>query len=298
MNLEKCKVCGCYIEGSEQGRPKEYCSNKCKWGFRRQNDRPLKNKICLNCNKSFLSHSKIKKFCSNECYKEHRNREKRTRGEIQKCKFCGIVFLIKERNAIYCSDLCCKRAWAGRNKIDKVCVICGGRFKTNRKSTKCCSRECTNQLIQNKIIKICEYCGEEFKVAQCFNKQMYCNRKCVQAANFAKWGEATEFKKYLRRTKEMIKLRDECLKRDNNMSVLSGKINNLHHHHIIPLHAIVAEHGITRNNWRDFLFVLCDIDNVITMTNKEHILFHKIYGIDADERDFMNFIKSGVWSFK
>lgn len=43
------------------------------------------------------------------------------------------------------------------------------------------------------------------------------------------------------------------------------------------------------DNWREYKYVLFDIDNVVTLTDKEHKLFHSIYGKVASPENFEEF---------
>jgi len=85
-----------------------------------------------------------------------------------------------------------------------------------------------------------------------------------------------------------------CFERDNYTSILSGIGGNkgfgrLNHHHLQPLSEIISQNNITKDNWRDYLELLYDIDNVVTLLESEHILFHTKYGKAASQEKFEEF---------
>ncbi|HHL0492634.1 TPA: helix-turn-helix domain-containing protein, partial [Streptococcus agalactiae] len=78
-----CKNCMKKLHHAVQGRPKKFCSNRCRaiW-WRNHQSQHDKTKTaydeltCQNCGESFLSYANPKrKFCGHPCYVEYRFRK-------------------------------------------------------------------------------------------------------------------------------------------------------------------------------------------------------------------------------
>ena len=71
-----CRRCGNEIKQPERGRPKSFCSDKCRsawwtenYGSHNFGQTAMHKIICANCGKEFVSYSnKNRKFCSHDCY--------------------------------------------------------------------------------------------------------------------------------------------------------------------------------------------------------------------------------------
>ena len=78
-----CKNCMKKLNHTVQGRPKKFCSARCRAIWWRDNqNQPDKTKTaydeltCQNCGRSFLSYANpARKFCGHPCYIEHRFRK-------------------------------------------------------------------------------------------------------------------------------------------------------------------------------------------------------------------------------
>ena len=116
---------------------------------------------CGNCNKEFEDYSKGTKFCSRNCYEEHRQLNRKTKKVI--CSVCNKEFLQLTIGQTFCSNKC-KHKFT-EDRIECICEHCGKIFKRKRsevdKNKKhYCSNECrmnamfwskedTNILIEN-----------------------------------------------------------------------------------------------------------------------------------------------------
>lgn len=113
----------------------------------------LKKKICSKCN--------IEKDID-EFYKRKSSKDGRT----AQCKNC-----LKESNL----------------KWQKECEICGTKYKTHKKDSKYCSRQCAGEGHKNRYEVSCDFCGSTFnrkksKVDK--NKNNFCSVEC--ATNYMK----------------------------------------------------------------------------------------------------------------
>ena len=70
--METCPNCGKALEQAKRGRPKKFCSDKCrlKWWNYNFSSHSFGMKItCAGCGRSFMSSPSAKrKYCSHECY--------------------------------------------------------------------------------------------------------------------------------------------------------------------------------------------------------------------------------------
>ena len=141
-----CPVCGKEFTQPERpygGRPKHYCSNRCRKVFncqqykRKQHEAKvaaIKARPCAFCGKDFKPslYRPAQKFCSHRCWLAARLAERAQRAEKRKaerlakrqrvCPVCGKAFVAPPTNpgAKYCSIACSNRARAtsmavGRN---------------------------------------------------------------------------------------------------------------------------------------------------------------------------------------
>ena len=160
-------------------------------------------KKCLNCDKEMeLYPSDTRKFCCKKCYNEYTKKQteyvdfvcehcgkpfKRTAREVRRCKKIGTPIR-------FCSFECKEADW-GKNRVEKVCPVCGKTFLAQHKfkdSDICCSPECAEtrrQENQKPIVKICKHCGKEFSVPIFYLKKQekrgqkvnYCSKECAAA---------------------------------------------------------------------------------------------------------------------
>ena len=103
----------------------------------------MENKTCEFCGEIYKPQYKGSKFCCRECYDKHRYNNMKRKYVI--CPTCGISFLQKRTNSIFCSTGC--------------------RIKSTEKRRTC----------------KCEYCGKEFEriVSELEkNKHHFCSKDC------------------------------------------------------------------------------------------------------------------------
>ena len=90
FSKEFCKNCGKRInEKSTGGRPKIFCSTKCKRAWEKIH--PIMHKhICYYCEKEFESRASQANFCSRKCHIRNRFWRKEDVAEVVKCLEKGI----------------------------------------------------------------------------------------------------------------------------------------------------------------------------------------------------------------
>ena len=140
-----CPVCGKEFTQPERpygGRPKHYCSNRCRKVFncqqykRKQHEAKvaaIKARPCAFCGKDFKPslYMPAQKFCSHRCWLAARLAERAQRAEKRKaerlakrqrvCPVCGKAFVAPPTNpgAKYCSIACSNRARTGSKHAAK-----------------------------------------------------------------------------------------------------------------------------------------------------------------------------------
>ncbi len=85
-----------------------------------------------------------------EWHKQHAKKSEAQRPLLHfSCEVCGKEFDSRNTRSRFCSDAC-KSAWrrsTGKNKIEKICSVCGNTFMTDKyKNAKTCSRSCANKM--------------------------------------------------------------------------------------------------------------------------------------------------------
>lgn len=147
-------------------------------------------KVCLSCNKEFITDLYLKKYCTKVCkLKVERTKRKNTYQRqppipSRNCKGCNKIFNPKSKANTYCSGECCKvnnfyiPRWKG---IETNCKLCNLVFVQNSPNQKYCSSECCKAAILSKRTFIpttveCIYCNEKYiKIHPC---QKYCTIEC------------------------------------------------------------------------------------------------------------------------
>ena len=263
--MKKCTKCGStklMIDFDKDSKMKDKRRNQCKRC--RINAKTKFKHICKQCGKEYLSTKKESSFCSNEC-----------RYLWQTEGFKG------ENNPHFSANKC-------------KCDICGKEFLRNKSQYNAhehhyCSKECANKgfskyhtgkdnIRYTRLTLKCEMCGKEYTTNPFEYKKgehHYCSRKCHNEGqkiynvgkNNPNWNpELTdEERKDKRKYKEYEDWRKEVFKKYDYTCQLSGqKGYKLVVHHLNSYHWD-KEHRT-------------DVDNGIVITEKLHILFHKLYG--------------------
>ena len=99
--------------------------------------------MCKMCRKEFDSESDDAKYCSRECYAQHRLVNSKVK--TIKCPICCNMFKQKRSNQIFCSVAC--RVKSTENKEKCVCDYCGQTFwrkpsEVEKHNAHYCSKEC------------------------------------------------------------------------------------------------------------------------------------------------------------
>lgn len=71
FKIKQCNICGRTFEVNNSGRPRKYCSDKCRKQaeLQKQKKQRVIVKKCEYCGKSFNGNKK-QKYCSQECYEK------------------------------------------------------------------------------------------------------------------------------------------------------------------------------------------------------------------------------------
>lgn len=96
MNPAKnCKVCGIeFTQAHTRGRPKVYCSAKCKIASRPYQRKKQKNECCAFCNQPFEAAISSQKYCNDVCRNRSYLIRQRNRTLLRsiECRQCGEMF--------------------------------------------------------------------------------------------------------------------------------------------------------------------------------------------------------------
>lgn len=234
------------------------------------------------------------------------------------CKTCGKEFLgylsdVQRRGRKYCSHKCA--SLARRKNIVCVCGYCNKAYDPHscRDNLKYCSSECYFAFKREKAKRmfVCKYCGKKIIVKRHKNYyrykdgkkeiRKYCSKYCadidksgINGKDHFNWkGGRTSLQDIIRKSSYSQNYRKECFKRDGWKSALSGSNGRLEHHHLIAFSILIKRHNITKNNWVNFKDILFDLNNAITLTEKEHDKFHGQYGYVTTPEQFEEFRNSG-----
>jgi hypothetical protein len=108
-----------------------------------------------------MGRGRPRRFCSEQCKQRAGNR--RTRRSMmplaqptqRACAYCGVTFIAKKRDRIYCYDSWCRqaayqarKAAAGERRIGLrlfTCDGCGATFEASYPSARWCSKQCANR---------------------------------------------------------------------------------------------------------------------------------------------------------
>ena len=88
-DVRRCLNCGEVFEVKGKGRPKKFCSAKCRLAYNHANPRPEKWKstrlaVCPQCGETFYAsreYGRRRKYCSHACANKARASERRKRRE-------------------------------------------------------------------------------------------------------------------------------------------------------------------------------------------------------------------------
>lgn len=154
--------------------------------------------FCEFCNQRYdnSKRSAGAKFCSRECYENHRSSFKVSIF----CKTCGKEKKVKKSKAPktkYCSKECMPK------RIEKLCEWCNGKMMVIPSQIKIgegkyCSRECyvLGKKKKTRVQFTCHFCKNVFEVHKCRvkrNNVKFCSKKCR-----IEWTQGENHPKYAR----------------------------------------------------------------------------------------------------
>lgn len=157
-------------------------------------------KKCLYCNNEFETNSKIKKFCTKECYKDYNKKQyhqdiKFTKTPNTKCNFCGVEFY-KIPSAIRELNFCCRQhqnTYLARRNNEKnnipntTCDNCNKKFHkkpSHISKLNFCDDTCKKEYLHknHRSALTCEQCDREFtrnKYHAENNNARFCSKECM-----------------------------------------------------------------------------------------------------------------------
>jgi len=156
-------------------------------------------------------------------------------------------------------------------------------------------------------LRKCKICNKEFRFYESQEKGrksrgLCCSRKCadkwhsiqLMGEKNCNWrGGTTSLQIIIRNSAQAINLRQKCFERDEWKSILSKENGDIEHHHLTAFSILIKQYEITKDNWINFKDVLFDLDNVVTLTKKEHNKFHNLYGKISTPEQFKEFRQRG-----
>ena len=104
------------------------------------------------------------------------------------CEVCGREYegFATGRNK-FCSSQCANSVRNKRMEKEKVCSVCGQKFKSRRANAKFCSPTCRGENNRTpELKKTCPFCGKEFALDKKHKAQIYCSLSCAKKAEHAK----------------------------------------------------------------------------------------------------------------
>jgi len=229
-------------------------------------------------------------------------------GELKRLDLCA--YLSGQRAcSVECRNIAVKKY-----PLRAVCKNCGDEFKPDPSNNLIfCDRACYVEYKRKKAerIFVCKYCDRKIKTNRHKNYyrykdgkkevRKYCSKNCadmdkagINGKDHFNWkGGRTVLRDIIRKSSYSQRYRKECFKRDGWKSALSGSNGRLEHHHLTAFSTLIKRHEITKDNWINFKDVLFDLDNALTLTEKEHNKFHSIYGKITTTEQFEQFRNSG-----
>lgn len=208
--IHLCETCGKDMGNCSPSR--KYCSPGCERKARKiraaeKKSGNIRPKICPVCGKEFIP-KRNEKYCSPECFLEHKREYDRKRSKIKWeklrsgisktgiCKHCGKEFVKKSERQKYCTKECRFADEAEKEKKLRrerdakkpmlICPICGKEFPQGvNKNKKYCSDACRKKanFPDQRVEKICPVCGKWFYPA---GRQKYCSEECRVRAKLVK----------------------------------------------------------------------------------------------------------------
>ncbi len=163
-----CQVCGNPFAPRSGGKPKLYCSPKCR--------NVGKARAFRNANPDY----------------DKRYRKPPTVFKAKPCQLCGKEFTPLRNNHVFCSERCATSSLASKRQVLATCWECGARFTQDVKNQRYCLRCKANQRNARsennevkarlyKEIKNCKVCQEAFTAYR--STSLYCSKVCSGIAS-------------------------------------------------------------------------------------------------------------------
>jgi len=185
-NLSCKKYCStpCYIE---HNRIVEYKKTRKRLSLK-------ENKYCVCCGKKIDKFSSKRIFCSSECNtKFHNNNKPKTIKLKVKCKECGLEFIQKHKNNIFC---CIKHSRINYYKnlpkkpiktYNKVCIMCRTPFMCHRKNRNACSKKCADKWYRRQNKEKCYNTAKSWRKRNPEKMKLYNQTYCRKHPEYVKW---------------------------------------------------------------------------------------------------------------
>lgn len=178
-------------------------------------------KICLQCNKEFLTNRDHSKYCSNECRINSMSTilNPLRKRKIIKCEECDKEVEVQNyTKRRFCSISCASKNQQKNNNTIKLkknkfsCDHCGKEYETwnYRKVSKFCSNECKH--LSGRIKRKCNSCDKVY-ISSNWEDEGYCSNECK--SKFV--GKRTS--KFEKEIFEFLKLKIKNLTVDSNVFI-------------------------------------------------------------------------------
>lgn len=251
LNGISCKECGVLFPYRINA---VYCSVNCR--NKNQHRKNLKNsvKICIVCEKEFISGMGNHSTCSTECSKLNRKRLRSTEYKKEHTNFTNKKnhdkeYYQKNKEKIlinrgkYYNDV--EKEVRKKKVINTICDVCSKEYMKG------------NGVKRKSIFNVCSDCNGKFK------KIMFSNKDAVT------WkGGVTPIHNAIRNSEENKIWIKSVLLKDGYKCVKCGSKKKIIAHHIINFSDLYI----------DLNEILWDVNNGITFCEECHKNFHKIYG--------------------
>ena len=192
-----CKTCGTqFVYQRSKRRPEaRYCSVVCRdQGMQR----PLHQKACGVCGRTFETRDKKRKFCGPDCLAAYHRRNFR----LVTCPICKRAYETARADQKYCSQECADKGRA--IVVMRDCAQCSESFRVYSKHSRVqycsprCAKERRRQMLRKKhVFKTCEQCGKEYEtIPSSAHRHHFCSGAC-RADSLKKRNRVVDFGTHL-----------------------------------------------------------------------------------------------------
>ncbi len=161
------------------------------------------------------------------------------------CATCHHAYYIRPCNierSNYCSRLCAR----GPNpRLPRSCDFCGSEYKPTHRTSKYCSRRCSELVRRVRIKKQCATCHQEFEVIPSRKFSSHCSLKCrtqldSNNPNYKNGDFSGRSRPYPYGGKWPT-IREMAKERDNHQCQWCNSSDSLEVHHIVPFKAFSSK---------------------------------------------------------